>query len=340
MRIFYRSLPLWNLSIILLAPSKLNADTVMQPLTLIIETPSDSPRSRRRATAAYSRRPPSPPYITIPLTPRFEGSLESYTIKPSDKNINAIQLTKDQYAVVTGGEPQPATDWVAGWSYEMRRTAQPVLDYLYLGPTSMVRDHSFHQKNNISMVAVVRDARMSGTPLLTVEKAAAACGFEQYYIDIENIYHLIKSLPEIIYNLNMHMIKMNDQSPPRRGHILVTCDTGNDRSAAVVAAYVMAVFGAGMHKTLQFMNIQRFCTTFDEEIKRMLWTWEDILRASADVAANRVTLQAAAWTQKPKRGVDDMMDVEMDTGDGRVPVESDTERFVGRDTFVPFADSE
>ncbi|KAJ6787741.1 hypothetical protein PWT90_04000 [Aphanocladium album] len=291
-------------------------------------------------TAPYSRRPPSPPYITIPHLPRHELGRNAYTVAPSETNLNAIQLSKDDLAIVTRGKAQVAADMASTWNYEMRREAQSILDYMYIGPTSILRDHTFLKEKNISLAVIVRDSRMGSVPLLSVEKACTACNIEPYYINIENLYHLIHSFPEIIYNLNAHMIKVHNQSlaatgTPRTGSILMTCDTGNDRSAAIVAAYIMAVFGASMHKTVQFVNVQRFCCTFEEDIKRILQTWEDLLQAKADVSANQASLQNMAQRQKSKRGVDDM---DMDEGGARL--DSDMDRFVGRDAFAPFMDME
>ncbi|KAJ3483500.1 hypothetical protein NLG97_g7293 [Lecanicillium saksenae] len=232
-----------------------------------------------------------------------------------------------------------ATDLAAIWNYELRREAQSILDYMYIGPTSIVRDHAYLRDKGITLVVIVRDARMGSMSLLSVEKACAACNMESYYINVENLYHLIHNLPEMIYNLNAHMIKVHNQSQaatgaPRLGKILMTCDTGNDRSAAIAAAYIMAVYGASMHKTVQFVSIQRFCCTFDEDIKRILQTWEDLLKAKADVYASHTTALNTAPQPKSKRGVEDM-----DMEEGGVRLDGDSERFVGREAFAPFIDT-
>lgn len=294
-------------------------------------------------TAPYSLRPPSPPSITIPIVPRHEGGSELYTVTPSPDNLGAIELTTEELDIVTRGEPQKAVDLAATWSYEQRREAQSILDYLYVGPTRVVRDQAYLEKNDISMIIVVRDARMGPGGLRSVDQACEASGIEPYYVSLQNLQDFIHRLPDFIRRLNVHMLRLHyERQPattvPRRGRILITCDTGNDTSAALAAAYIMAVFGTTMHQAVQFISIQRFCCTFDEETKRMLQAWEDILAAGAAVVAgNRMTASQHS-APKQKRGHDAMMDADPNMPGGGMSDISDMERFSGRAAFAPFAD--
>ncbi|EJP62970.1 dual specificity phosphatase [Beauveria bassiana ARSEF 2860] len=305
-----------------------------------------APSAIQRSTtpsAPYSRRPPSPPYIPIPHAPRHEAGQYAYTVAPCEANLAASRLTREQLFIITRGKAQTATDMAATWTYEQRREAQQILDYMCIGPTSIARDETYLRNNNISLVVIVRDARMSDTRLLGVDKACDACNISPYYVNIGDLFDLIRTLPEIFYIFNMHMIGVHTQTrdaatgEARVGNILVTCDSGNDRSAAVVAAYIMAVYGASMAKAVQFVSIQRFCCTFDEDVKRILQTWEDLLRAQAAVSANQVATQYTVQPKKNKRCVDDMVDADMDLED---LLNSDRERFMERKAFAPFVDME
>ena len=124
-----------------------------------------------------------------------------------------------------------------------------------------------------------------------------------------------------------------DPSNFHRGKVLITCETGNDRSAALAAAYIMAVFGKDMITAVQFISIQRFCCTFDEDIKRKLQSWEDILRARSQVASHATTPQNAMHT---KRHIEDCSNEE--DVDVRDSFTLDHDRFEGRGAFVPFVD--
>lgn len=303
-------------------------------------------------TAPYSRYAPSPPHIPITLAPRGESAgLNAYTLVPTDANLAAISLQPEELAIVARGRPQKATDNAATWNYEMRRGAQQILDYMCIGPTSVLRDHAHLKQHGITMIVLVRDAMMGTGPAPSLDKACQACGIDSYHVNVESLHQLIHNLPDIIHHLNDHMVRVHRHSlaesgTPRVGNILVACNTGNDRSAALVAAYIMAVFGASMHKVVQFIMVQRFCCTFDEDVKRMLQTWQDLLRATAAVSANNLAMEQQSPPPRPKqthskRRIDDALrdvDVEMDDDDGGAQFDSDRDRFIGRDTFVPFVD--
>ncbi|KAK3186333.1 hypothetical protein K4F52_004871 [Lecanicillium sp. MT-2017a] len=300
-------------------------------------------------TAPYSLRAPSPPHISVPvLTRSVNQGQEFFHMVPSTAYIDASHLTTHDFYTITRNTTQYATDRAASWSYAQRRNAQSILDFLYLGPTSIVRDHGFLRDEGITMIVVVRDTRMGATPLMSVTRAAEALGLQVYYVNIDGLHQLIGGLSAIIRDLNNHLLQVYRESEAsgaaerRRGKILVSCDTGNDRSAAVVCAYIMTMFGNDLLTTLQFVSIQRFCCTFDEDIKRMLQTYGDILRARAAVAADEHTTKyhnAPIIAKNTKRGFDSTVDVDMDSPDTE-DSNPDVLRFNGRQSFAPFADTD
>ncbi|KAF5532160.1 tyrosine phosphatase [Fusarium mexicanum] len=277
-------------------------------------------------SAPYVRRAPSPPFIHIPPTGQC-GVSAAPILLPSYEHVDSSQLTAHDVKIITQNMQQIATDRAADWSYEQRRDAQKLVDFLYLGPNSTAKDIKRLQEEGITMIAVTRDARMAGVKLMGVEKAAKTLDIEVRYIDLEGNDKLISSFPDIIRLINDHLLSVYhsqakgrnkngellvDPSSFRRGKVLLTCETGNDRSAAIAAAYIMAVFGKDMITAVQFISIQRFCCAFDEDTKRKLQCWEDILRARSQVAMEQAVPTNAAHT---KRHIDDMMDTSEDSND-------------------------
>ncbi|KAF5671357.1 tyrosine phosphatase [Fusarium circinatum] len=277
-------------------------------------------------SAPYVRRAPSPPFIHIPPTGQC-GVSAAPILLPSYEHVDSSQLTAHDVKIITQNMQQIATDRAADWSYEQRRDAQKLVDFLYLGPNSTAKDIKRLQEEGITMIAVTRDARMAGVKLMGVEKAAKTLDIEVRYIDLEGNDKLISSFPDIIRLINDHLLSVYhsqakgrnkngellvDPSSFRRGKVLLTCETGNDRSAAIAAAYIMAVFGKDMITAVQFISIQRFCCAFDEDTKRKLQCWEDILRARSQVAMEQAVPPNAAHT---KRHIDDMMDTSEDSND-------------------------
>lgn len=314
-------------------------------------------------TASFTNRPPSPPYIHIP-TPLSENNNRPLTLTPSYASVDPATLTPEDLQIITGGKPQEASDnYKSTWKYEDRRKAQPVLDFLYLGPLAVVRNHEFLRQQGITMLLAVRDASMSHLRLLAVEKAAAELNLHSEYVDVASRTQLIHDFPLIIAKINDHLLRMYesqlqavndagnvaiDTSTFRRGKVLVFCETGNERSAVVVAAYLMAIYGTDMVSTVQFISAQRFCATFDEDMKHLLRSFGDILDAQRMVstglqlAGNQTTSTPAVFggaavsiPASKKRGIDDTMD-EDDVQDDSL---MDNDRYEDRAAFMPYRQS-
>lgn len=293
--------------------------------------------------APYSFRAPSPPIIHVPLQ-QHSGS-KNHSIVPSRRPVKFAQLTDVEFSIITGNRIQTAKHR-DGWPYEWRRNAHSILDFLYLGPTSVFRDEKFMQREAFSMMIIVRDAR-APRDYRSARAAAAQLGISQVYIDV-NPDNQLPSFYRMVNTVNNHLLYVNglsasgseDASPTVRrpmGKILVTCDSGNDLSPTLVAAYLMLMYGLSMESGFGYVILQRFCCVFDGRSKESLRTWQELIEASAAVVSNSqhhaATMEPALET-KPKRRFDTMLSEEKTFADCW-PV-GDCERFEGRPTFVPF----
>ncbi|KAG6366668.1 hypothetical protein INS49_000847 [Diaporthe citri] len=292
-------------------------------------------------TASFTNRPPSPPYIHIP-TPLAENNNRPLTLTPSYASVDPRDLTSDDLKIITGGKVQQASDnYKNTWKYEDRRKAQPILDFLYLGPLAVVRDHEFLRQQGITMLLAVRDASMSHLRLIAMEKAAAELNLEIENVSMASKTQLIHDFPPTIAKINDHLLRVYrsqlqavndagnvaiDTSTFRRGKVLVFCETGNERSAVVVAAYLMAIYGTDMVSTVQFISAQRFCATFDEDMKHLLRTFGDILKARRMVSAE------SQLPAPKKRSIYDTIDEDEFVED----VVMDCDRYENRSEFMPY----
>jgi hypothetical protein len=286
-------------------------------------------------------RPPSPPTIYIPSTFDSQGGLILQPITSlSDASTFDLglgqPLTRHQIHTITGNQPQtpPGTQW---WTYESRRQAQPILPYLYLGPASVARDHAFLRGAGITMLLAARDTRQAQARLLAVGNSARALGMAADYVDVSGRQELISAIPLAVGKINAHLLEREG-----RGKVLVCCETGNERSAALVAAYVMTMYDADLGQALGFINCSRFCSNFDDEIKFLLRSYGDIIAARRMVWGGRRAeneqpqmMSNPTAKAKAKRGIEDTMDV--DDQENETP-ESDLQRFTGRN-LTPFVDS-
>lgn len=298
--------------------------------------------------APYTYGAPSPPTIPIPVA-TWSSRDPSMTLLPSYKNADPTQLTSRDIGIIIQDEKFVATEKGADWVYEQRREAQMITKFLYVGPNSVARNHAYLQREGITMILVARDPRHPTKRLPSVDKAAEALGIRAGYVDVDGVSQLIQTFPLAVEAINNHLLEVyHDQAQDRtqdgdmvvepasfkRGKVLVTCETGNERSPTIVAAYMMAVLGTNLASTVHFICSQRFCCCFDEEVKRKLQSWEDILRARSQVAAAQAQLNGAG-PSKTKRHFEETMDDE----DVDTEAKMDMDRFQGRDTFSPFLDA-
>ena len=314
--------------------------------------------SRAQPAAPYSSRPPSPPSVYIPGPP-VHSTHKEMTVVPSYTNVDPAQLTVDDLAIITGGNAQSARDTATYWNYADRRTAQPVLDFLYLGPSSIARDRAWLRANGITMLLAARDARMAEARLMFVDKVAQELGIQAEHVDVSGHQELIAALPGAIRGINDHILAVHRRQAQsaapgehgggawgnfQRAKVLVFCETGNERSATIVIAYLMTVFGMDMVQACQFVHYHRFCISMDEDMKRLLQTFEGLLSAKRTV--NQQQMQAARDhplaipRSTSKRGYEEAV-ANDDDGDGSAgPHNScpDEDRYRDRAAFVPFVD--
>lgn len=329
---------------------------------------NQQPEARNNAipAAPYAARPPSPPSIMIPARSPAKAN-QPLNIVPRFANIDPKSLSAPELEIITQSRPQSAYDCVSDWSYRDRWLAHEILDFMWLGPSRVVRDEQFLQQNQFTMLLAARDARLAQARLMTVDRVATALGLQAESVDVEDHQDLIRKLPDVIAMINKHMLDVyhsqavvqdKDNNEPmgnnemkidpskfRRGKILIFCETGNDRSAVIVIAYLMAVFGLDMIKACQFVNYRRFCVCLDEPAKQMLRTFEGILVANRTV--NKHVLQSGAGNsltveRVSKRSIKRSLEEDDDGDDAMTGVldenDLDRDRFTDRKPFAPFID--
>ena len=195
------------------------------------------------------------------------------------------------------------------WKYESRREAQSILPFLYLGPSAAARDIEALKREKISFLLVVRNTRTAQARLLSGDKVANELGIESAAIDVDGNQELIAAFPKAVKVINSHLVTgyhlfnqvqrmrgTNDQwsSWTPKAKVLVFCESGNERSAAVVAAYIMAMYGTDLVAAIQYIQAQRFCVAFDDELKNLLLSYQHILEADSTIRAGQPMLTGEA----------------------------------------------
>ncbi|KAK4697061.1 serine/threonine/tyrosine-interacting protein, partial [Lecanoromycetidae sp. Uapishka_2] len=314
----------------------------------------------------YSFRVPSPPRIIVPPPAlNANGIPDLHVVQDSDYDFESSGFKNAEFLKTVTFGNFILSNSMLEWKYEQRRMAQQILPFLYLGPVSASRDRDFLQREGITMVLAVRNT-MSAHAKLLGTKVAQELGLEGKMIDVAGNQELIAAFPRAIEAINVHLsavyqrTQMNGaataasaqgQMPPTPGKVLVFCESGNERSATLVTAYIMAMYSAGLVKAIQIVQAQRFAIAFDDSLRNLLSTYEIILEAKRDVVQADNSLNAFNGTRgcgklttdgssevakAAKRSLDDAYDDDMDM-DADNPY-FDSERFERRRGSAPFQD--
>lgn len=209
------------------------------------------------------------------------------------------------------------------------------------------------------MVMAVRNT-MSAQARLLGSKTAQDMGVDTKMIDVAGNQELIAAFPRAIEAINSHLSAMYKQDGSRHtqpaatgqthlrsapGRVLVFCESGNERSATLVTAYIMAMYATDLVTAIQIVQAQRFAIAFDDSLRNLLLTYETILKAKRDVlrADSQGTGDPGASVRSDggtgkgsKRTFDDTYDDDMEIDGGNVHL--DHGRFEMRDGSAPFQD--
>ncbi|KAL8713646.1 MAG: hypothetical protein Q9225_006722 [Loekoesia sp. 1 TL-2023] len=285
------------------------------------------------AAQSWSYRVPSPPRLTVPPPALDHKGAPDLRIDPSKElDFESSGFANSEFLkTVTYGDFMTRHSMYE-WKYEQRWTGQKILPFLFLGPITAARSRDFLLDNGITMLLAVRDTKSAHARLLG-SKAAQELNIPYSTVDTAGNQELIAAFPRGIEIINTHLSAMYQQSQnmptsdrgSTPGRVLVFCETGNERSAAMVVAYIMAMYSMDVIKAIQLIQAQRFAVAFDDPTKSLLQTYDSILCARRDVIrsskqdrpnADNVNLSApipiqshSAMTRKPsKRTLDDAND--------------------------------
>lgn len=295
----------------------------------------------------YSYRLPTPPRVVVP-PPTLSTDMPGLVVGDGSGGLD-ISFLKEMAL-----EDIVQKNTLIEWAYERRRQAQMILPWLFLGPMVASKDKDFFAREGITMVLAIRsrDGSMSGAL-----QAARDAGLSVATIEAPTYHDLIRRFGDTTRAINDHVARvrvraLEETGQPTLGKVLVFCESGNEKSAAVVAAYLMEILDNFDYiKAMQVCQAQRFCVNFDDTIKNMLRSHWDILQAARSVSNYHMRQfqangsaddpnQSIAYVQsssktKLKRSIEDTRDdddIEME--DGLDP--SDALRFQGRDN-TPFS---
>ncbi|KAJ6257027.1 Serine/threonine/tyrosine-interacting protein [Drechslerella dactyloides] len=327
-------------------------------------------------TFPWSNGIPSPPRILVPPPTlindpvnRSKVGVRQFSPYASHSGSISASLSGSQLLANSGILPASVQDW----RYESRREAQQILPHLYLGPLAAAKDLNFLRRENITLLIAVRYHVTAQGGLLNAYKEIAkdpelSSKIRFECVDVSGNPELIASFPVASRVIDDHLYRFAPpnftrrrsdglpQHPPSPGKTLVYCESGNERSAAVCAAYIMQHIDCTAVQAIQVIQGRRFCVCFDDAMKYLLTGYEPIWMARRDVerqmAAEKAPPQTitqlslldngnsiAAPLKKTKRGIEEAYEDE-DIADNDISNDYDVARFEKREGIAPFSDSQ
>lgn len=184
--------------------------------------------------AARPERLPSPPRTNIP-------PLGFAPFAPAGHSVGAENMPDflRPYGWTMQTDMEARMTELYSWNYENRRQAQQITPFLYLGPISAAKDAAFLQREGITMVFATRGpSPIEARIMKAAEAAAQSVGVQVEQISVKSIQNLRSTLPAAIMTIRNHLIAA-PATMNKLGKVLVMCETGNERSAAVVVAFLM-----------------------------------------------------------------------------------------------------
>ncbi|CRG89659.1 hypothetical protein PISL3812_06698 [Talaromyces islandicus] len=239
--------------------------------------------------------PQTPQTIVIPPASLGDRYTEVFSLAPpADHEFEVGEFVSPNFFTHVNSAWFSHQSSGGAWTYAMRREAQQILPFLYLGPSAMSKDQGFLRREGITLLLSIRDKRSGLARLMSGAKAAEDLGIQSDSIDIDGDSDLIAHFPQAIRRINHHLVAgppAQQGLPPK---VLVFCEAGNERSASVVMAYLMVMFNLDMPTAMWTVQHRRFCVSVDESVQNLLLSFGTILEAKRQVTKARRTEDAAS----------------------------------------------
>jgi serine/threonine/tyrosine-interacting protein len=245
---------------------------------------SDNPSHHQRLEE-YTAQIPAPPRIHIPPPLIKTDQGEGITLSPPRYNEDPEYRVDFLTEAISGHR---ICRYLGDWTYHSRREAQEILPFLYLGPASSATKEYLSKENFTFVVGI------SLEPIYFISRAlkvAEQLNIESFTMVVKSQVDLISDFSNITRHINNHLVRQHQAHlanplihPSLTGKVLLVCETGSDKSAAVAVAYLMETFeNTNLQKAMQIVITCRFSCNLTP-FTTQLAAYEQVLRARSSLA--------------------------------------------------------
>lgn len=236
--------------------------------------------SHHQRQEEYTSHIPSPPRIYIP-PPLIKSNPKDGMAIGAPRSNEDPEYNIDFLTDALSGHL--VCQYMGEWTYDSRRQAQQILPFLYLGPAS-VATKEYLSTNNFTLLMGI-----SLEPIYFIAralKAAEQANIESHAAVVKSQADLVSNFSSITKQINNHLVRLHRAHtadpvlhPSLTGKVLVVCETGSDKSAAVVVAYLMETFQkTNLQQAMQIVITCRFSCNLTP-FTTQLAAYEQVLRA-------------------------------------------------------------
>lgn len=291
-----------------------------------MSSPTDHPGTNYIPNQPYNQNSAYQPHTTILEPAEYNNEDGSLQLTHRPFQLNSTTYGNPTLLRAISAVPLAPVAYASNrfrWKYESRHTAQAILPFLHLGPAPVARDAMYLMQNNITMVIAVRSAQSARAQpkWLDPSRFPSCANLQTATFDVDSAFDVIQRIKPILKMMTDHLEARTVNTTASSlhdigGKILVFCESGNDRSPVLIAAYLMLIYGLLWHESLNLIHGFRFSVALSTNMNEMLKTLEGMFRAEADTAAVFSGIQHQHQTQcggmghrgATKRTIDDAYD--------------------------------
>ena len=163
----------------------------------------------------------------------------------------------------------PSVQW---WEYEDRYSCQEMIEGVYLGPSTILRDSNFLQDRKISNIVISRSEREK---VFLKPREHPSLQITYHIIDIED-----SPISSCMSSFSKFLDLMNQLGPGAENPVLIVGMTGMNRSASLVGVYVMQKFLLPANRAIEYMISRRRCVSISQNVLRQMEEFSIAKRAA------------------------------------------------------------